>query len=151
MGDLRWLTYDGKDFVNDFGQGNQVQDLFSNIKFWGEDPNERGIFLKFRNSRESAEEIATHMFKYDIHVPEKSFEQYIDDMGALLIDFYNPKAKLTIGRANVIAKLYIKREKRQDDPCPLIEMRGTFPITMTTNPNIKIGEFDMAMTTNFAI
>lgn len=71
-------------------------------------------------------------------------------MGALVIDFYNPVEKQTIGRASVIAKLYVKREKREDDPIPLIELRGTFPITMRTNPNIKIGEFDLALTTSFA-
>jgi len=31
----------------------------------------------------------------------------------------------------------------------MLELRASFPITLTGNPNIKIGEFAIAMTTNF--
>lgn len=34
-------------------------------------------------------ETAVNKFKYSINCPEPSFEKYIDDMGALVIDFYS--------------------------------------------------------------
>jgi hypothetical protein len=47
-------------------------------------------------------------------------------------------------------KLFIKREKKAGDMSPLVEMRGTFPITLTGNNNIKIGEFNLSVTSSFA-
>ena len=32
---------------------------------------------------------------------------------------------------------------------PLVELRGTFPITLTGNNDVKIGEFDLAITSSF--
>ena len=48
-------------------------------------------------------------FKYDIKTPEKTFEKYLDDMGVLIIDFYDANKSLTIGTAKIMLKLYIKR------------------------------------------
>ena len=70
-------------------------------------------------------------------------------MGALIIDFYSPLEGLTIATSKVIVKLYMKRAKRADDMGPLLELRGTFPITLVGNEKIKIGEFDMAITSSF--
>jgi len=70
-------------------------------------------------------------------------------MGALVIDFYSVQEGLTIGTSKVIVKLFVKREKKAGDMSPLLEMRGTFPITLTGNNNIKIGEFNMSLTTSF--
>ena len=36
-------------------------------------------------------EIITNKFRYDIKCPEKSFEKYLDDMGVLIIDFFDTK------------------------------------------------------------
>lgn len=36
-------------------------------------------------------EIITNKFKYDVKCPEKSFEKYLDDMGVLVIDFFDIK------------------------------------------------------------
>ena len=149
MGDLKWLTYDGVNYLEDFGKGAKVRDLYANIKFWGENPNSKGIYLKFKNGMKNKKESASSQFKYSIHCPEPSFEKYVDDMGALVVDFYSAADGLTIGTSKVIAKLFMKREKKPTDTSPLLEVRGTFPITLTGNNNIKIGEFNMAVTTSF--
>ena len=31
----------------------------------------------------------TNKFKYDIKCPEKVFEKYLDDMGVLVVDFFD--------------------------------------------------------------
>jgi len=89
MGDLKWLTYDGINFLEDYGKGKKVMDLYANIKFWGEDPASKGIYLKFKNGLRTKRETAVNTYKYQLMVPEPSFERYIDDMGALVIDFYS--------------------------------------------------------------
>ena len=112
MGDLQWLTYDGKNFLEDYGKGPKILDLYANLKFWGEDPNSKGIFLKFKNGlRPKKDTPAATKYKYAIACPEPSFERYLDDMGALTIDFYSVPEGLTIGTSKVIVKLYIKRHK----------------------------------------
>ena len=149
MGNLKWLTYDGQNYLEDYGKGMKVQDLYSHIKFWGEDPNKPGIYLKFANGLKSNHETAVVHYKYNINCPEPSFENYIDDMGALIVDFYNPKEGLTIATSKVIVKLYLKRLKRHDDMSPLVELRGVFPITLVGDENVKIGEFELAITSSF--
>jgi hypothetical protein len=150
MGDLKWLTYDGVNYLEDYGKGKKVQDLYANIKFWGEDPKDKGIYLKFQNGMKQKRESAVNTFKYSLMVPEPSFEKYIDDMGALVIDFYSVQEGLTIGTSKVIVKLYVKREKKASDLAPLVEVRGVFPITLTGDNNIKIGEFSLAITSSFS-
>lgn len=54
-------------------------------------------------------EIVTNKFKYDIKCPEKSFEKYLDDMGVLVIDFFDIKKNQNIGTSKIILKLFIKR------------------------------------------
>jgi|TARA_B110000285_G_C15115753_1_gene613960 hypothetical protein len=34
-------------------------------------------------------ETAANKYRYGVNAPEPSFERYIDDMGALVIDFYS--------------------------------------------------------------
>jgi hypothetical protein len=150
VGDLKWLTYDGVNFLQDYGKGKKVNDLYARIKFWGEDPKSRGIFLKFKNGMKTKRETAVFKYMYQIQVPEPSFEQYVDDMGAIIIDFYSPIEGLTIGTSKIILKLYMKREKAAGDLSPLIGLRGTFPITLTGNQSVKIGEFELSMTSSFA-
>lgn len=36
MGELKWLTYDGTNFLEDYGKGPKMQDLYANLKFWGD-------------------------------------------------------------------------------------------------------------------
>lgn len=45
--------------------------------------------------------------------------------------------------------MYLKRERYAGDQFPMLELRGSFPISLTGNPNVKIGEFAIAITTNF--
>ena len=150
MGDLKWLTYDGTNFLEDYGKGPKMQDLYANLKFWGEDANAKGIYLKFKNGMKSKKETATNKYKYTVNCPEPSLEKYIDDMGALIVDFYSVQDGQTIGTSKIIVKLYLKRMKQPGDMSPILEVRGTFPITLVGNNDIKIGEFSMAMTTSFA-
>jgi hypothetical protein len=150
MGDLKWLTYDGKNYLEDYGKGPKIQDLYANIKFWGEESNSKGIYLKFANGMKPKKETAANKYRYGVNAPEPSFERYIDDMGALVIDFYSVQEGLTIGTSKVIVKLYIKRAKASGDMSPLIELRGTFPITLIGNNDAKIGEFSLAITSSFS-
>lgn len=150
MGECKGLTYDGVNYLQDYGKGEKIKELYAQFRFWGEDPNSKGIYLKFKNGIKSKKEQASTMYKYNINVPEASFEQYADDMGALIIDFYNPEDGYTIGTSKVIVKLYLKRCKSREDLSPLIELRGTFPITLTGNQSVQIGEFDLMITSSFA-
>lgn len=70
-------------------------------------------------------------------------------MGALVVDFFDTDLNQTIGTSRVILKLYLKRERTAGDKFPMLELRGAFPITLTGNPNVKIGEFSISLTTNF--
>tara|TARA_B110000285_G_C14773527_1_gene445130 strand:- start:2 stop:595 length:594 start_codon:yes stop_codon:yes gene_type:complete len=149
MGELRWLTYDGLNYLEDYGKGQKVKDLYAQFKFWGDDPNERGIFLKFKNGLKARKETAADRHKYVINCPESSFEKYMDDMGALAIDFYSVQEGLTIGTSKIIVKLYIKRHKQPGDMAPVVELRGTFPITLAGNNSVKIGEFDLSIVSSF--
>ena len=94
-------------------------------------------------------ETAANKYRYTVNTPEPSFERYIDDMGALVIDFYSVQEGLTIGTSKIIVKLYIKRHKQPGDMAPIIELRGTFPITLLGNNDAKIGEFSLAITSSF--
>jgi hypothetical protein len=149
MGDLKWLTYDGVNYLEDYGAGPKLRDLYANFKFWGEDPNSKGIYLKFKNGMKPKKETAANKYKYVINCPEPSFEKYLDDMGALVLDFYSVQEGLTIGTSKIIVKLFIKRRKQPGDMAPLLELRGTFPITLTMNNDVKIGEFSIAITSSF--
>jgi len=60
MGDLKWLTYDGMNYLEDFGRGQKVKDLYANIKFWGESPSSKGIYLKFKNGLKNKKETAAY-------------------------------------------------------------------------------------------
>ena len=73
----------------------------------------------------------------------------MDDMGALTIDLYSVQEGQTIGTSKVIVKLYIKRHKQPGDMAPVVELRGTFPITLAGNNSIKIGEFDLSIVSSF--
>ena len=66
----------------------------------------------------------TNKFKYDVRTPERTFENYLDDMGVLIVDFYDSSKSLTIGTAKIMLKLYIKRAKNIDDDTPMLELRG---------------------------
>jgi hypothetical protein len=79
--------------------------------------------IRFANGMKKKETI-TNKFKYDIKTPEKTFESYLDDMGVLIIDFYDSNKSLTIGTAKVMLKLYIKRAKSVNDDTPMLELRG---------------------------
>lgn len=74
MGDLKTLTYDGINYLQDYGRGEKVKDLYAHFRFWGEDPNVKGIYLKFTNGLKSKKEQSSTSYKYSISVPEKSFE-----------------------------------------------------------------------------
>lgn len=68
-------------------------------------------------------------------------------MGALQIDFFDAVTGYTIATSKVIVNLYIKRKKKANDPSPLIEMRNVvYPITLIGDHNVKIGEFEITIT-----
>ncbi len=135
--------------MEDYGKGPKIQDLYANIKFWGEDPTAKGLYLKFQNGLKLRKETAAFRYKYVVNCPEPSLERYLDDMGALVIDFYSVQEGLTIGTSKIIVKLFLKRAKSASDTSPLLELKGTFPITLTGNNDVKIGEFAFSMTSSF--
>ncbi len=68
-------------------------------------------------------------------------------MGALQIDFFDATTGYTIATSKVIVNLYIKRKKKANDPSPLVEMRNiVYPITLIGDHNVKIGEFEISIT-----
>lgn len=68
-------------------------------------------------------------------------------MGALQIDFFDATTGYTIATSKVIVNLFIKRKKKANDPSPLVEMRNiVYPITLIGDHNVKIGEFEISIT-----
>jgi hypothetical protein len=68
-------------------------------------------------------------------------------MGALQIDFFDATNGYTIATSKVIVNLYIKRKKKANDPSSLVEMRNiVYPITLIGDHNVKIGEFEISIT-----
>ncbi|CDW78943.1 c2 domain-containing protein 3 [Stylonychia lemnae] len=134
MQNLDWLTYDGQNYLEDIGTslGPRVNNLFANIKFWGD--QSKGVYLKTPNGQKKNETM-TNKFKYDIKCPEKTFEKYLDDMGVLVIDFFDTEKNQTIGTSKIMLKLYIK---------------SAFPIVLTGNHNVKIGQFNISIVSSYA-
>ena len=54
-------------------------------------------------------EKVTNKFRFDIRSPERSFEKYLDDMGVLVVDFFDTDRNQTVGTSKIMMKLYIKR------------------------------------------
>lgn len=54
-------------------------------------------------------EKVTNKFRYDVRTPERTFERYLDDMGVLVVDFFDTKLNQTVGTSKIMMKLYIKR------------------------------------------
>ena len=63
---------------------------------------------RFANGMKKKEQ-AINKIKYDLVCPEKSFEKYLDDMGTLVVDFYDVGLSQTIGNARIMLKLFVKR------------------------------------------
>ena len=89
-------------------------------------------------------------FSYDIKCPEKNFEAYLDDMGALMIDLYDHNSGFTIGAAKVQLSLFIKRAKRAGDSAPLLEMRDqVVSVSLIGDHAVRIGEFKLNAVAQF--
>jgi hypothetical protein len=54
-------------------------------------------------------EKVTNKFRYEVRTPERTFERYLDDMGVLVVDFFDTQRNQTVGTSKVLMKLYIKR------------------------------------------
>jgi len=48
-------------------------------------------------------------FRYQVRCPERMFERYLDDMGVLVVDFFDTRLNQTVGTSKIMMKLYIKR------------------------------------------
>jgi hypothetical protein len=70
MGDLHFLNYDGMNYLQDYGKGSKIHDLYARLRFWGENPESRAIFLKFKNGLKPSKETSVNKFKYKINCPE---------------------------------------------------------------------------------
>ena len=76
-------------------------------------------------------------------------EQYLDDMGSLVVDFYDAATGYTVATSQVITNLYIKRRKRREDPDPLIDLSQTYGMTLIGDHTVKIGEFQIEIKSQF--
>ena len=54
-------------------------------------------------------EKVSNKYKYNLICPERTFERYLDDMGVLVVDFFDTRLNQTIGTSKIMMKLYIKR------------------------------------------
>ena len=54
-------------------------------------------------------EKVTNKFRYEVRTPERTFERYLDDMGVLVVDFFDTQRNQTVGTSKIMMKLYIKR------------------------------------------
>lgn len=149
VGALEWLNYDGSNYLADSAKGKQhplAAETFVNASFWGEEMNNnggKGVYLHFAG-------YGGNTFTYDIKCPEKSFEAYLDDMGALMIDLYDANTGYTIGAASIQLSLYVKRAKRPNDPAPLLEMRDALiSVGLTGDYAVRIGEFKLTAVAQF--
>jgi hypothetical protein len=107
VGKVDWFIYDGVNYLDaQGGKGSALKNLFVNFKFWGD--SGRGAFLRFQNAM-TAKDKMSNKFAYEVKSPEKSFERYLDDMGALIVNFFDTEKNQTVGTSKVILKLYIKR------------------------------------------
>lgn len=61
------------------------------------------------NAMDKKNETVTNKFEYQIKCPEKTFEKYLDDMGVLVIDFFDTVRNQNIGTSKIMMKLFIKR------------------------------------------
>ena len=55
MGQLKWFNYDGVNYLKDVNKSTRrprMYDLYAHVKFWGEDQNSKGIYLRFQNTVE---------------------------------------------------------------------------------------------------
>ena len=101
------MLYDSQDYLEGLGTPHcPLKNVFVNFKFWGD--SGKGAFLRFSNAM-GPKEKNTNKFAYEVKCPEKSFEQYLDDMGALIVNFFDTEKNQTIGTSKIIIKLYLKR------------------------------------------
>ena len=152
IGEVHWLTYDGTNYMEDLNRTTReprFKDLYAHIKFWGEPQNARGVYLKFQNALDGGSGAATNEYSYDIRCPEQMFEQYLDDMGSLVIDFYDSETGYTMATSKAITNLFIKRRRRLGDPDPLIDLRQTYAMTLIGDHTVKIGEFVLEIRSQF--
>lgn len=77
------------------------------------------------------------------------FEQYLDDMGSLVIDFYDSETGYTMATSKAITNLFIKRRKRASDSDPLIDLRQTYAMTLIGDHTVKIGEYVLEIRSQF--
>ena len=100
MGDLKWFNYDGVNYLEELNKDSQkprMHDLYAHIKFWGEDQNSKGIYLKFNNTSAGGEGTAgSNSYSYRVCCNESMLEQYLDDMGSLVVDFYDSSTGYTV-------------------------------------------------------
>lgn len=87
LGAMEWLIYDSVNYLQDPGNGKlPLRNVFANLKFWGD--KGRGLFLRPSNAMKGQDKMS-NKYAFEIKCPEKSFERYLDDMGALVIDFFD--------------------------------------------------------------
>jgi hypothetical protein len=103
------------------GDPRPGEKLMTNIKFWGD--KSKGLYLKFANMLIKKKD-QSNKYMFEVKTPERAFEKYLDDMGVLTINIFDPVKNQTIGISKILLKLYLKRDKRLGDINPLVEIRG---------------------------
>ena len=54
-------------------------------------------------------EKVTNQYRYQVKCQEHIFEKYLDDMGVLVVDFFDTQKNQVVGTSKIMMKLYIKR------------------------------------------
>lgn len=64
--------------------------------------------IRFANAVGKGEKVS-NKFKYQVRCTERTLERYLDDMGVLIVDFFDVEKNQTVGTSKIMMKLYIKR------------------------------------------
>jgi len=75
---------------------------------WGNFISRRSSLPRCANAMKKNEKV-TNKYRYQIRCPERMFERYLDDMGVLVVDFFDTQLNQTVGTSKIMMKLYIKR------------------------------------------
>jgi hypothetical protein len=66
------------------------------------------LTFRFANSMKKGEKV-TNKYRYQVKCPERILERYLDDMGVLIVDFFDTQRNQTVGTSKIMMKLYVKR------------------------------------------
>lgn len=76
MGAVFWFNYDGQNYLEATHKSSgkaRLNDLHAHIRFWGEDPKSKGVYLKMSNGTNAPGD-GTNEYEFNICCVEQMFE-----------------------------------------------------------------------------